>query len=102
MPTNGETSYELRHLPTVVQQIKTLAEQADARGIRPQLVAALRSALEELRTHPNRWGDPEYNLKKPGGCMYHGIISPVNYAVYEHEKIVLITSIRWLANVEGK
>ncbi|MBI3822101.1 MAG: hypothetical protein HY289_05400 [Planctomycetes bacterium] len=102
MSPNGQAGYELRHLPIVVDQIKFLAEQAAVRGMQPQLGAALKTVLEKLRKEPSTWGDPDYNLKKPGGCVYHGIVEPVivTYAVFEREKIVLITKVRWLPDPE--
>jgi hypothetical protein len=103
MPSNGKIGYNLRHLPIVVEQIRNLAEQAEAKGSKPLLLAVLTEVLEILRVKPSTWGDPEYNLKKPGGCMYRGIADPVivNYAVFEHEKIVLVTKVRWLPTAEG-
>lgn len=96
MSSNGQTVYELRHLSSAAQAIKELAKTLPAGGPREAFVSAMRIIIEKLQTEPSKWGDPEYNLRKPGGCVYHGILDPVivKYAVYEHEKIVLLMKVR--------
>jgi hypothetical protein len=86
--SNGNTGYEIRHLPVVGQQIKDLAKKAATRGQKATFLAALTTVLTKLRMEPSQWGDPEYNLHTPGGCVYHGVLDPViaKYAVFEHEK----------------
>jgi len=98
MSSNGNTVYELRHLPTVGQMIKDATKIATARGRKAAFLAALIYVFAKLRTEPSSWGDPEYNLHKPGGCVYHCIHNPVvvQYAVFEHEKIVLLMNVRIL------
>ena len=98
MSSNGNTIYELRHMPAVGQQIKDLAKRAAVRGRKAEFVSALKAVLAKLQTEPSKWGDPEYNLHKTGGCVYHGILDLLiaKYAVFEHEKIVLLMNIRLL------
>ena len=97
MSSNGNVIYEVRHLPIVGQQIKDLAEKAADR--RTEFLSAMKVVLAKLRTEPTAWGDPEYNLQKPGGCVYHGIVRPVvaKFAVFEREKIVLLMSVALMA-----
>ena len=59
--------------------------------------------VEKLQAKPSTWGDPEYNLHTPGACVYHGICDPlvVKFAVFEHERIVLVMSLRLLPDVDG-
>ena len=71
---------------------------AIAHGQKIALASALTSVLAKLRTEPSTWGDLEYNLQMPGGCVYHAIFEPllIKYAVYEPERVVLIMSVRLL------
>jgi hypothetical protein len=99
MSSNGSPSYDVQHLPPAAQQVKSLAEKAAKLGRMDQYVASLRAVIKKLQTAPSTWGDPEYNLHTPGGCVYHAIISPVfvQYAVFEHDKIVLIMKVLGVA-----
>jgi hypothetical protein len=92
--------YDVHHMPAVGQQIRDLAKRAAAHGSKAVLVSVLKRILEKLRSEPSVWGDPEYNLRKPGGCVYHGILEPlqVQYAVFEPEKIIYLMNVRTLPN----
>jgi hypothetical protein len=98
MLSNGQPEYKVGYLPAAKQQIHDLAAGCTDHGQKKALASALKAMLAKLQTEPSIWGDPEYNLQKPGGCVYHGIIEPViiRYAIYEHERIVLIMSVRLL------
>ena len=100
MSPNGNPMYELRHLPTVAEEIQELASIATDRGLKEIFLSALTAAIERLQTEPSGWGDPEYNLHKPGATKYHGILEPVilHYIVFEHEKVVLLIDVRPLPN----
>ena len=99
MSSNGQTGYELRHLPVVAQQIKDAGEKAAIVGKKTAFVAAMTIVLAKLQAEPTTWGDPEYNLHQPGACVYHGICDPViaKYAVFERDKVVLVMRITVLA-----
>lgn len=100
MSSNGHRGYKLRHLPAAAQQINDLAKIAAGRGLKTLLLASLTEVVGRLQSEPSSWGDPQYNLHKPGACMYSGILDPVivNYVVFEHEKIVLVVKVRPLPN----
>src|SRR5262245_27881984 len=99
MSSNGKTHYKLRHLPKVAQEIVELTSIADAGGRKVAFLAALQELFTRLQTEPSVCGDPEYNLHKPGACVYHAIVDPalVRYAVFEHEQTVLITQVSLLS-----
>src|SRR5947208_203704 len=93
-------NYKVDRMPAVNLQMRDLADHARARRIHRAYADALREMLNELQTHPLEWGDPEYNMKHPGGIVCRGIAWPilVRYAVYENEKVVMIFEIRPLAD----
>ena len=100
MSSNGQTLYKLRHLPSVTDEIKSIANDLALHGRKAEFLSAMTAVVAKLQKEPTVWGDPEYNLHHPGGCIYHGIMKPVivKYAVFEHEKTVLLLNVRILAN----
>ncbi len=77
MSSNGHLDYNVGYLAVAKQQIQDLAARVDGHSQKKALASALKSVLAKLRTEPSTWGDPEYNLQKPGGCVYYGIHKPV-------------------------
>jgi hypothetical protein len=99
MLPNGSPGYEVRHLPIAAQQVKALGERALEQGMMADYVNSLKKIIDKLQSEPSTFGDPEYNLQTPGACVYHVIRSPVfvQYAVFEHDKIVLIMKVLGVA-----
>jgi hypothetical protein len=87
--------YDLRQLPQAREQIKKLGKQAVQKGLKPIYVNALKLILQKLQSNPQESGDPVYRLHKVGGLMYQGVFGPlfVQYAVFEQERIVLISRV---------
>ncbi len=95
MSSNGRPPYQLRPLPRATDQIKVLSEKAIQEGAKKLFVDALKKLSTALETEPKESGDPERSLKKPGGTLFHAVFGPlfVQYAVYEHERTVLILKV---------
>jgi hypothetical protein len=87
--------YKVDRLRGVDQQIKALAAQAAAAGVSREYAQALRAVIDQLRTRPLDWGDPEWSTRKEGGTVCHGIMAPliVRYVVFEPERYVCILKI---------
>jgi hypothetical protein len=90
-----DPEYQVDRVPQVDEQIQALAKKAVTRSAKQQLVAALKTALEQLRTRPLDWGDPERRTRKKGGVICHGICTPifVRYVVFEAERVVMILTV---------
>lgn len=95
MPSDGQ-SFRLDHLSRVKEQIGQLATKAANLGILDELLDALRSVEQQLRTRPLDWGDPQFHTHKQGGRVFRALHPPliVRYAVFEEEHVVLILDIK--------
>ena len=93
--------YKVDFLPAVKEAMLDLAARAAATGIREDYVQAWRSIIDQLRTRPLEWGDPDWGTRKPGGIVYHGLLRPllhVQYVVFEAERYVCILNINPLSH----
>ena len=57
------------NLPAAAQQIRDLATIAAGRGLKNAFLDAVATVVAKLQTEPSRWGDPEFNLRKPGAVQ---------------------------------
>ena len=91
-------AYTIGRFAGIDARIQELADQAKKLGIGKPYKDAWRQILSNLQTRPMEWGDPEYNTKKPGGVVCHGIIEPVlvRFSVFESEQMVLIFDVQLL------
>ena len=96
MTTGEEPGYLIEFLPKVNAQIHALAEKADALGIGMEFVLALKTVVEQLKTRPLEWSDPEHRTRKKGGCVCHGISPPlyIRFVVYQEEEYVCLLDLR--------
>jgi hypothetical protein len=87
--------FAVDRFPRVSVQIRDLAKKAKRLGFRDEYIDALRKMMDELENRPQEWGDPEYNTRKPGGVVCHGIAGPlfVRYVVYASHQVVTIINI---------
>ena len=87
-----DAPYELGESTQAVKDLKELRARAIERGMKREFLAALLTIAEKLQHDPIAWGDPEYELIKEGGRMFHVACNPlyIQYAVYELEKAVFL------------
>lgn len=93
-----ESDYRVDQLNKVKEQVRALAKKAKSLGILDAIRQTLETIIEQLRTRPLEWGDPERRTRKKGGYVYHGLLPPlfVRYVVFEPERAVCILQIRAL------
>ena len=96
--STSEAPFDLEETQQARQQLWTLASTAAARGVLREYVAAVTDAVQQLRTRPLEWGDPDYRTRKQGGYVCHGLSGPliVTYVVFEAERYVCILRVRAL------
>ena len=96
MASHNGGPFAIGQLPIVLSQVRTLAQKAMATGALRELRTAVVAMIEELRTRPLQWDDPESHPRKQGSLVCHGIVSPlfVRYVVYEPERVVIVLEIR--------
>lgn len=94
--------YELGENAQATNDLKRLRELALERGLRHEFLSALTTIVHKLQQDPIAWGDPEYHLKKEGGCIFHAACNPlfVRYAVFELEKKVMLLRVAALSMSE--
>jgi hypothetical protein len=92
----SEGQYRIDQTRRVVKEIRNLTARATALGIRQEFFQAWHSIIEQLRSRPVEWGDPQWRIRKPGGSVCHGIASPlfVQFVVYEEERAVCILAVK--------
>ncbi len=90
--------YVIGRFAGIDDKIHVLAGKAKELGFRKAYRSALLQIMANLRTRPLEWGDPEYNTKKEGGVICHGIVHPVlvRFSVHEPEQTVLIFDVQLL------
>ena len=92
-------SYKVTSVPRADRQIIELLDQATALGINDQLLIALKSVYQELRTAPDKLGDPAHRARKAGGMVYNVVVQPISvrYVVYSIEKVVALLDVKPLS-----
>lgn len=93
------TSFTLTTMPRADQQVRDLIVRADAIGFRNDLIDALKSIADQLRTEPTKGADPAHRTRKKGGMVYGLVVEPifVRFAVFEAEKTVFLLDVKPLA-----
>jgi hypothetical protein len=86
----ADSSFQVDRLPHVNEQLRTLAKRAARLDIHELYVAALKKAVQQLKTTPLSWGNPAYRTRHQGGVVCHVIVSPLvlHYVVFELEQVV--------------
>lgn len=95
----ADASYTLTSIPRADRQIGELLIRAAALGIGDQLLSALKTVYRELRSGPDKFGDPAHRTKKAGGMAYNAVVEPisVHYVVYRIEKVVSVLDVKPLS-----
>jgi hypothetical protein len=89
-------TYRVARMPHVAKQMRDLAKKAALLGIKAELIAALESLDEQLRSSPLALGNPVHRTKKRGGVVCVGVIEPISvrFAVFESEKAVFLLDVK--------
>jgi len=101
MMSPSEPPFDIEETSLAKQQLRVLAKNALAGGKLQILASAFTHAVQQLRTRPLEWGDPEYRTRKQGGWVCHGISRPlvISYVVFEAERYVCILSVKAYGSV---
>ena len=65
--------YRIGRFAGIDEKIQILTNHASKLGVRKAYRDALNQIMIKLQSKPLEWGDPEYNTKKEGGIVCHGI-----------------------------
>jgi hypothetical protein len=81
--------YKIERIADVDEQIRALVQEAAAAGAADTVFQALDTMLEQLKTKPLRWGDPQFRTRKKGGLVLRAICEPliVRYAVFGRRRL---------------
>lgn len=96
MPPKNESEYHIDLLKKAKEDIALLAKKAASRGIRKDFIQAFKVVIEQLKTRPLEWGDPERKTLKKGGLVCHGVVPLLitHFVLYESERAVFIIQIQ--------
>lgn len=92
-------NYKVTSVPRADRQVIELLDQATALGIKYELLNALKAVYQELRTAPDKFGDPVHRASKAGGMVYNVVVQPISvrYVVYSIEKVVAVLDVKPLS-----
>ncbi len=98
MASGEESRYRVEPTGPAKEQMRELIAKPPAGSELQQVVDALKAIVSQLETRPQDWGDPEYQTRKEGGMVCHGIQPPlfVRYVVFEAEKVVCLLQVKAL------
>lgn len=90
--SNGPISYQVAYSEYVRNELKKLIARAKERGLDSQVRAAAREIDRHLHEYP-QFGQPLRDLSIESSQLWVGVVPPlvVHYAIYEEERLVLVT-----------
>jgi hypothetical protein len=91
-PNGMKPSFKVAYSEAVKNALKDLVERAAREGYGKQILAALKTIDEQLRSNARKFGDPLYNLPKAKLQMMHRLLAPlvVYYAVHLEKPVVIV------------
>src|SRR5262249_25771293 len=83
--------YRVSYSGRVQKELETLAIRAKVRGLREQMLAALRKLDEVLKVYP-QFGQPLYDLKLEPAQVWIAVFAPlvVQYVLDEERRVVMV------------
>jgi hypothetical protein len=84
------------YAPEIFTRLRDWGEAAARHGLHLQLAAALREMDEQLRSDPESWGDPQWDLRSLRLTCYQrcGPVLLVRYAVHIDGSPVFVREVR--------
>jgi hypothetical protein len=91
--SNGPLSYRVVYSELVHDELEKLIAKAQERGLGSQVIAAAKKIDRLLHIYP-QFGQPLLDLSSVPGQIWIGVIAPlvVRYAVYDEERLVIVTT----------
>jgi hypothetical protein len=70
--------YKFGTITRADNQIRDLLGKAAALGIQDDLIGALRTVYDELRSRPEQFGEPSHNTRKKGGVVCNAVVDDLS------------------------
>jgi histidinol dehydrogenase len=88
--------YKFATIARADNQVRDLLAKAALLGIQDDVIRALQTAYNEMRSRPEKFGEPSHNTRKKGGVVCNAVVEPISihYVVYRHEKAVILLDVR--------